>query len=91
VDNPVRVCDHRDALDHASPCGIQPEGPEWRLRALTLSLVGRTDLPYRQPSDNLFPGRSKYPRFLTAINKGRKASSPSMSVPASSSIPAYVM
>ena len=53
-------------LDHAPLCGIQPEGPEWRLRALTLSLVGRNDLPYPQPSDKSFPCRSKYlrsPRF----------------------------
>ena len=56
------------ALDHAPLCGIQPEGPEWRLRALTLSLVGRTDLPYRQPSDNPFLCRSRYPRSLRFID-----------------------
>ncbi len=68
VDNPVRVCDRRGALDHASLCGIQPEGPEWRLRALPLSLVGRTDLPQPQPRDKTLPPPSTFPRFLVMVS-----------------------
>jgi hypothetical protein len=39
-----------------------------RLRALTLQLVGGTDLPQHQHQDKPLPTRSRFPRFLMVIN-----------------------